>query len=371
MKKILIILFLIVAVSIFSSSLSSDYTHLLKSIHSSQEFNNIYPYPLKNEDSSEMGWGYFYQQLEPFWYVIGKYESHWSDLENGLYLSNSLPYVTGLTSGFNLDKVRLIFGIYTFDPFLTDEEILVQKDGSIDQNSDRRRYPENGYIDPFKAFFIHRIDILPFKNLRLSFSEINLVGGKFGDVVDFNPLGVTHNTFGEGFSNAMLGIDASWNPIKGFQLYGQFALDDYVVPATEAGAINYKPTGLAWGYGARAVFKMNDFYIAPKAEYYKIYTWMYNRWQTLLTFTGRYDGIDYPMGFKHGANMEGYLIGLDIFNNKGKYKVLFENYIKGDIDIDTPYDDPRKPLYEEYPWEGPAGELRKIIKVSFIFEFNI
>ncbi len=53
----------------------------------------------------------------------------------------------------------------------------------------------------------------------------------------------------------MLGVDFSLIPVKGWQLYGQLAVDDFLVPETESGAEDYKPTALAWGVGTRFVKK--------------------------------------------------------------------------------------------------------------------
>ncbi|WP_129409484.1 hypothetical protein [Marinitoga lauensis] len=101
-------------------------------------------------------------------------------------------------------------------------------------------------------------------------------------------MNILHNTYGEGYSNALFAVDGEIVPIAGFKIYGEFAMDDYVVPLTEAGAESYKPTAFAWGYGIQYAYNVFDGYVNIKAEKYKIYSWMYNRWQELLKFTGRY-----------------------------------------------------------------------------------
>jgi hypothetical protein len=66
--------------------------------------------------------------------------------------------------------------------------------------------------------------------------------------------------------------------------------------------------------------------------------------------------------------MEGYLIGLDIVNKTTRYKITFEHYLKGEINLKTPYDndDPRKSDVEG--WPGPYGETTPFIKISFSIE---
>ena len=118
----------------------------------------------------------------------------------------------------------------------------------------------------------------------------------------------------------------------------------------------------------KEMIKINDFYIAPKIEFYKSYTWMYNRWQKLLDFTGRYNGVDIPTGLKWGANYEGFLLGVDLFNENIKTKFIFEKYRKGQVGIHTCYgDNEKKVQYEK--WPGPSFEpIYDLISFSLFFE---
>ena len=55
--------------------------------------------------------------------------------------------------------------------------------------------------------------------------------------------------------------------------------------------------------------------LLASVELYHTDTWMYNRWQPLLTFTNRIytkselpgsrDFTDYPLGFKYGSDLNG------------------------------------------------------------------
>jgi len=371
-NKYLISFFILLSVFSFSY-FYTDKTNINKEILSGNSFTNIMPYPDFNTTGIYAGEYYLGYINKPYWVILGKYVTDWSYFERGLYLSDSLPYVEGITMGYDYNSVKIISGIYGFDPVMTEKELEIQSNPAIDQNSDRRflygvGFTDKGYAFTSKVFAIHRIEFNFLKKITLSLNEINLIGGKLPDIVDINPLGILHNTFGEGYSNTILGLDLNIVPFRGFSVYGQFAMDDYVVPATEAGAINYKPTSFAYAGGIKNVYRINEFIISPKFEYYKIYTWMYNRWQKLLKFTGIYNGIEYPMGFDYGNDMEGYLIGIDINHKKFNYKFIFESYLKGEIDLSTPYDDPRKPDYEQ--WPGPYGNTRKFIKLSFLFGNN-
>ncbi len=67
--------------------------------------------------------------------------------------------------------------------------------------------------------------------------------------------------------------------------------------------------------------------------------------------------------------MEGFLVGIDIFSNNVKYKFIIERYLKGEIDLETPYDDKRKKEREN--WPGPYGNTTPFFSISFSFEIDI
>lgn len=369
MKKISLLLFLIITVFSFSE-IVREKDILIKNINQGINFTNVTPYPSYFGNYFEVDDYTIHYNSKPFWIMYGKYTTDWGDFERNLYLSDSLPYVVGLTGGFENKGVKIIFGVYDLNFELSNEEWLIQKTPGIDGNSDRRGLDGyKGYAEPYKTYIIHRIEFDSLQFLRVSFSEINLVGGKIPDLVDVNPFGILHNTYGEGYSNTILGADFSLIPIKKLQIYGQFAMDDFVVPDTEAGATNYKPTSLAYALGGRYVYRLDDYYLAPKFEYYKVYTWMYNRWQKLLKFTADYDGVEIPVGFDYGNDMEGFLFGFDLlFDWNLKVKFLSEFYKKGAIDLNTSYSDERKQDYEN--WAGPYPPVSDFIKLSLHFEIN-
>ncbi|KLO22118.1 hypothetical protein X275_07260 [Marinitoga sp. 1197] len=318
---------------------------------------------------------YFGKKINSFWFIIGRYKTDWSLLERGVFLSDSLPYVDGITGGFTTDflfgDMGIYFGAYAFNSYLTDEEKEIQK-MQIDGNSDRRSI-NMGYYEPYKTLLIHRLDLRPTDFLRISFNELNLIGGKFPDLVDLNFMNVLHNTYGEGYSNAMLAIDGEIIPLKGIKLYGEIAMDDFVVPLTESGAEDYKPTAFAWGYGFQYVFKVFNGYLNTKIEDYKIYSWMYNRWQELLKFTGRYIEnnkiYDIPMGYDYGSGIESQLFSIEYIKNKFNIKLIFEKVVQGEINLSTSYFD--KTLKGNIEtWEGPYGNINEIYYTTLDLKLN-
>ncbi|SHE33873.1 hypothetical protein SAMN02745164_00250 [Marinitoga hydrogenitolerans DSM 16785] len=318
---------------------------------------------------------YYGKKINSFWFIIGRYKTNWSLLEHGVFLSDSLPFVEGLTGGFTtnflLGNIGIYFGAYIFNPYLTNEEKEIQK-MSIDGNADRRSIGI-GYDDPYKTLLIHRLDLKPFNFLRVSINELNLIGGKFPDIVDLNFMNILHNTYGEGYSNAMFAIDGEFLPLKGLKVYGEFAMDDFVVPLTESGAEDYKPTAFAWGYGTQYIFKLLNGYINTKFENYKIYSWMYNRWQELLKFTGRYIDnniiYDIPMGYENGSGIESQLFAVEYIKNNVNIKITLEKIIMGEINLDTSYFDKELKGNTE-TWEGPYGDTKENYYTTFYIKYK-
>ena len=216
MKKILFLLLIILIYSLCFSKIINDKTYLYKQLYYGNNYINITPYPKTSKKEISITQNYLYFNTNPFWIIYGKYKTNWSDLEHGVYLSDSLPYVNGLMGGYDTKTLKMIFGVYSFNPELSIEQEELQKIGNIDQNSDRTDF--EGYTSKYKTLIIHRLELKPFEFIRVSFNELNLVGGKLPDIVDINPMGILHNTYGEGFSNAMLGLDFSFIPLKGYPL---------------------------------------------------------------------------------------------------------------------------------------------------------
>ncbi|MDO7975869.1 hypothetical protein [Oceanotoga teriensis] len=371
MKKIITFMMIISSIIIFASINTNNF-NIIKNIYQGKSITNIKPYPTNFKNQINYKNRSIYIIQNPLFIIGGQYITDWSNFERGLYLSDSLPYVNGITTGYHTEGINITSGVYFFSPNLTKQELLIQQNPAIDSNSDRAPlintiYKNSGYSEPYKTYIIHSIEFNPWDFMRFSFSEINLVGGKFPDLVDINPLGILHNTYGEGYSNAMLAAELSLIPYKGFQIYAEYAQDDIVVGATEAGAEGYKPTAIAYAFGGRYVNKINDIYISPKIEYYTIYTWMYNRWQKLLKFTAEYDNIEIPMGFDYGNDMNGFLFGLDLYKENIEIKLTIENYNIGIINLDTNYNDERKKEKENWKIYSPIKN-KTILGIKFSFE---
>ncbi|MCX7786474.1 MAG: capsule assembly Wzi family protein, partial [Spirochaetes bacterium] len=80
-------------------------------------------------------------------------------------------------------------------------------------------------IERFKMFLAHRLEFNLRSNLRLTFNESIVYGGKYPDLRVFNPLIVYHNFYIKEWSNSLMTIELDWVPFPGVYIYGQYAQD--------------------------------------------------------------------------------------------------------------------------------------------------
>jgi len=322
--------------------------------------------------------GYAAYATKEFQASIGRYKLSWGPMRNGLTISNASNYYDNFSSSFVTPMGKYGNFSYTFNmisviPLLSGSEWERQRKVSASSPHYWDLNQDQVYDEPSKLIVGHRFDIKLSKRLRIGVGEINVVGGKHPDLTDFNPFIVFHNTYGEGFSNVMMSLDFSLVPFKGFQIYGEFTMDDYSAP-TEAGARG-KPSAMAYGLGAEYFLESLSGMFRISAEAYHTDTWMYNRWQPLLKITNRTitkselpgarDANEYPLGFKYGPDLNAFSLLLEWLGSAISASVEFEHFVQGEVTLDTPYLNMNEPSDEpgEFTdpesWRGPVGELKK------------
>ena len=91
--------------------------------------------------------------------------------------------------------------------------------------------------DDTRIFMIHTLEFRPAKSLSLVISEDVMFkiasDGGVQQVVDFsffNPAFIWHNLNNRSMFNAIAYAEANWTPLKGLEVYGQFALDQGRAP---------------------------------------------------------------------------------------------------------------------------------------------
>ncbi|MGC8699301.1 MAG: capsule assembly Wzi family protein [Candidatus Acidifodinimicrobium sp.] len=326
--------------------------------------------------------GYASYYSKNFFFNFGRSKLSWGPMTHGLTLSDNSPYYDEgsfiyTTPADFIKRFSFTYNAISVNPILTQAEYYEQSH-YLDPMADRI------YDEPSKYLFAHRIDFLVTNNFRIGLGELDLVGGKFPDLTDFNPFIIWHNVYGRGYSNSFGSLDFSYVPVKSLQLYGEFALDqdqNPVTPEPTPGNVpaDYKP--VAYGYGIGAKYSWGDWNDMSQmgVEYYYTLPWMYNRWEPYLKFTNRIMRLsnnpasifytDYPFGYMYGPDAQ----TLNIFFRKHIDNIDIDSGFmwlrKGSNTTLTPYNP------DEYYLVTPSGTVEDTkdlyTKVSFSISENL
>ncbi|MEM5948226.1 hypothetical protein WKV44_06695 [Spirochaetia bacterium 38H-sp] len=251
---------------------------------------------------------YIYYQDGPVFFSIGRYPLKWGDARYPVVVS-PVTYQDNLSLVIDNNTVRYSFGIISSFPYLADKEYDIQTKCYDEHSTDRI------YSEPYKTIALHRLDIKS-DSWRLGIGELNVIGGKFPDLIDISPVVIFHNTYGEGYSNVLMSLDASIVPISGLKIYGELAADDASFPTTEKGS-DYKPG--AWAYNIGAEYTKKEWGVW--LEYDHTDQWMYTTsYLPYLHISVRHFYIDnqtapkrmlaeYPLGFAYGPDADMISVG--------------------------------------------------------------
>ncbi|HEY9053999.1 MAG TPA: hypothetical protein VIO60_04195 [Rectinemataceae bacterium] len=106
--------------------------------------------------------------------------------------------------------------------------------------------PPAGDVPQNKNIFIHRLG-WEGEHLRIAASELNLVHDIVPALIDISPFAVYHNLYQDAYSNVMLDASAELYYAP-FRAYGEFAMDDLVMPWENPGA---RPSAMGFLAGAQ------------------------------------------------------------------------------------------------------------------------
>lgn len=278
-------------------------------------------------------YAYLYFSNNDFFASIGRFPIIWGDAKYPVHISptTSLDNITFALKFFN--------AVYTFHaiasyPLLSTNEYNIQKNYSDQHTAGMYFY------EPSKYIFAHRIDFynsfLKDVQLRIGIGELNVVGGKFPDIIDLNPAVIFHNTYGEGYSNVTGSIDFSLRIDKWLKFYGEFVLDDFKSP-TEQNS-NYKPGAQAFNIG----ISVNVAPFELWCEYAESSEWMYvTNYLPYLRINVRQFVIqnspssrllvDYPLGFLYGPDAKLFAVGLNTSIFDISFNIEYNHLIKGQV----------------------------------------
>ncbi|MBO8160959.1 MAG: hypothetical protein H0Z24_04930 [Thermosipho sp. (in: Bacteria)] len=264
---------------------------------------------------------YVYYANQNLFLSIGRFPIKWGAAKYPITISDT-TFQDNITFSTKIDNFRYTYHIISSYSLLSPEEQYIQS------NYSDRHNPGLYFDAPYKTIIAHRFDF-EFNKLRIGIGDLNVVGGKFPDLIDLNPLMFFHNTYGEGYSNVMASVDFTYKFNSNITFYGEFSMDDFEVPTTEAGS-NYKPTSYGYNLGGKYKNDNFDFYI----EYDHTSEWMYiTNYLPYLRINVRHfylDNLtspkrslmDFPLGFIYGPDATMVSVGIN-FNQK-ELKINFE-----------------------------------------------
>jgi len=100
----------------------------------------------------------------------------------------------------------------------------------------------------YKNIFAHRVGYES-DRLRIAVGELNLVHDIVPGLIDISPFAVYHNLYQDAYSNVMLDASAEAQ-VKTIRVFGEFVMDDLVMPWETNNGAPSRPTALGFSGGA-------------------------------------------------------------------------------------------------------------------------
>ncbi|MCD6551685.1 hypothetical protein [Thermotoga sp.] len=304
---------------------------------------------------------------DSFYVVIGRSKIRWGSSEFPVAISDVSPcfnHFTFSTEG----KIQYTFHLVSINPVLTEREWEKQS-SFVPVNAD----PLSPYTEKVKTLAAHRLDFHFGENLRFGVGELTMIGGKYPDLFTVSPFAIWHNNYNEGCTNSMASFDFSWVPEKGFEIHGEFALDD-LVGTTENES---KPTACAFNVGVRRSFSTGSLKGVLSVEYALATKFVYNTFLPYLKFNNRFvyltnlpssrTIVDYPIGFAFGPDAKLLNVSFDLFKEDASLEADFFYLVKGPNTLYTEY--PREEEGETQAFFG-ANLRGKIGHMNFSLFFS-
>ena len=252
--------------------------------------------------------------------------------------------------------------------------------------------------DDTRIFMIHTLEFRPVQSLSLVISEdvmFKIASDEGGQqVVDysfFNPAFIWHNLNNRSMFNAIAYAEANWTPLKGLEVYGQFALDQGRAP-NEGSDQND-----AWGLvaGTRYTLPLGPGIAALHAEFAYTTPLLYRRDKVDFVKMVRYfhlttDDQLQPdlstdcfgsnalvfeyIGFPYGGDIEALQIG-GTYRIPGMLKATLWGRLiqQGEFDLYTPHSvSGNNDDWPNYPGRTPSGtQWTRAILLSSNVEFDM
>jgi len=285
---------------------------------------------------------YVVLKITPFEFEIGKNHNRWG---SGLLLSEnatSFDFIKIKTKIWRLNFSHLFGSLVQFPRIVENEssdEIVVKKKFA------------NKYLAA------HRLEINLGSGVNIGFQEAVVYGQRGLELAYVNPvmfLRSAEHYLGDQ-DNALMGIDITFNPIKGLKFYGEFLMDDVFI----------KRIGTKW-WGNKFAYHASLFWIDPlgfentsfRLEYTKIKPFVYSHrfpinvykhynsslGKSIKPNSDKWNGVfDYYQSRKlyysiqiwydrHGSSTERQIVGGEIYEPTPNFGDEYLGFLKGNLE---------------------------------------
>ncbi len=230
------------------------------------------------------------------------------------FLNSKAPWYDQLQFSIYTDKIKFFYMVGGSSSYLTKNEFALQNNTDEDSNY----YTTDGYFaEHMKTFIYHRIEWKPLKNFKIGFGEMNLIGGKFPEFNQLNPVTFYHNTYDVNHRAYMCMFDVNYVPVKGMLIYSEFVINELKL-SNERSA---EPTALAQQLGIKYILPLSSsIKHSFTVEAAHVDAWTYIDYvpyaQMYQRIAGQTYFYDVPLGYAYGG---------DLIQYGAKYEALSEN----------------------------------------------
>jgi hypothetical protein len=220
-------------------------------------------------------------------------------------------------------------------------------------------YPDTSITVSINRYFsAHRIEIKPFRQLDIGFSESVVYGG-IGRQIEFyytNPLTWYH---GEQLNkgnddNTFLSFDFTFYPRNGISLYGEFMVDDFQIEKKSKG--DDEPNELGYIGGVYITDPIRNSNLDLSFEYTRINNWTYNQGHTW----NRYVNDGKIIGHFLGPDRESLYFSIKKWFVWGGWAQLsYERQNIGEGNVFSDWTDPWLLSTGQYQEKFPTGVVEK------------
>ena len=277
---------------------------------------------------------------DDWWNItLGRDRMSWGPGVTGNFaIGDHIPYhnnarFTAFTDSFKYTFSASFF-VHPMNYFKDNGEGIYYFDATYDQDASR-----NGV----QMFMAHRLEWRILDKANIVLTEAVMYQNESGmvDPLVISPTTIFHNFYIRGNANSLLTLEVDYTPLKHWNIYAQFALDDISMPGEATKGEAEPPSALAYMLGSKVSFPYEDGVIYGSIE--GVYTdpWFY------LRDSGERNGNKYGNSFiiampewvnKNGyanydLNYLGYKYGGDaaVFDIRAGYKKYGKWFMEGSL----------------------------------------